>query len=277
MIKRSIISALFLSLTTAPHAAEKVKSYDVRGVIRELRPDKKEMVIKHETIPGYMEAMIMPFTVRDPKFFEQVLVGDSVAFKLRVTKKEDWMEDLKVTSRGKDSAVKPKALPAVKVGEILHFKGIPLVDQNGRNFDLEETRGKTLVLTFFFTRCPFPKMCPLLADKFSAVQKQLLAKGQKDILLLSVTIDPTRDRPDVLFRYASQYKADTAYWRFATGHLKDITKLALMCGVNFWEENGLLNHSLRTLVVSPTGKVEHIFAGNDWTAKWLSNVVSGTK
>ena len=273
MIKRFISSALFLSLTTAPHAAEKVKSYDVRGVIRELRPDQKEMVIKHETIPGYMEAMVMPFTVRDSKLFEQVLVGDSVAFKLRVTKKEDWMEDLKVTARGKDSAVTPKSLPAIKVGEILPFKGIKMVDQNGRDFDLEETRGKTLVITFFFTRCPFPKMCPLLADKFSAVQKQLLAKGQKSTLLLSVTIDPARDLPDVLLRYASQYKADTAHWRFATGNIKDITKLALMCGVNFWEENGLLNHSLRTLVLSPEGKVKLIFSDNNWAVEQLSRVL----
>ena len=273
MITRLLISPLFLFLITAPHAAEKMKSYDVRGVIRELRPDKKEMVITHETIPGYMEAMVMPFTVRDSKFFEQVLVGDSVAFKLMATKNEDWMEDLRVTARGKDSAATPKSLPAVKVGEILPFKGIKLVDQNGRIFDLEETRGKTLIFTFFFTRCPFPKMCPLLADKFSAVQKQLLAKGQKDTLLLSVTIDPARDLPDVLLRYASQYKADTAHWRFATGNLKDITKLALMCGVNFWEESGLLNHSLRTLVLSPKGKVKHIFSDNEWTLEQLFRVI----
>jgi protein SCO1 len=265
------IPALFLALLTAAPAAEKVKSYDVRGVIRELRPDRKEMVIKHETIPGYMDAMIMPFTVRDARLFEQVLVGDSVAFKLRVTKKEDWMEELKVTSRAKSSKTVPQALPTARLGEILSFKGIKLVDQNGRAFDLEETRGKTLVLTFFFTRCPFPKMCPLLADKFEGVQKQLVAKGKTDTLLLSVTIDPEHDRPAVLHRYASQYKADPSYWRLATGELRSITKLAMLCGVDFWEENGLINHSLLTLVLSPDGKITYSFPNNDWSVDAMLN------
>lgn len=269
MSLRLLIPVLYFSFITTPYAADQVKTYDVRGVIRELRPDKKEIVIKHETIPGYMNAMVMPFTVRDSKLFQKVAVGDSVAFKLKVTDKDDWMEDIKVTAHGKDPMVTPKAIPSVKPGQILSFKGVKLVDQNGRTFDLEETRGKTLVLTFFFTQCPFPKMCPLLAAKFSEVQKTLSERGQKDILLLSVTIDPEHDGPSTLLRYASQYKADPLYWRFATGELRTITKLALLCGVNFWEDNGIVNHTLRTLVIAPDGEVKRVFADNSWSAKGL--------
>lgn len=276
MIARRLMLAGAFSLVMASQAADKVTSYDVRGVIQELRPEKKEMIIRHETIPGYMDAMVMPFSVRDAALFQQVAVGDSVAFKLKVTAKEDWMEDLKVTARGKKPEAPAKGVPTVKPGEVLSFKGIKLVDQNGRAFDLEETRGKTVVLTFFFTRCPFPKMCPLLADKFAAVQKALAAQGAQDTLLLSITIDPAHDRPDALLRYASHYQANVKYWQFATGEMKDISRLGLLCGADFWEDSGLINHALRTLVISPAGEVQRVYADNEWSPEQLVRVLGAS-
>ncbi len=269
MRDRLLMLAGAISLVVASPAAEKETSYDVRGVIQELRPEKKEMVIRHETIPGYMDAMVMPFTVRDPALFQQVGVGDSVTFKLRVTQQQDWLEDLKVTAHGKEPDTPAKAVPAIKAGQTLSFKGIKLLDQDGRAFDLDETRGKTVVLTFFFTRCPFPNMCPLLANKFAALQRRLVAQGAKDTLLLSITIDPKRDRPETLKRYASQYKADPKYWQFATGEVAEISKLGVLCGVSFWDENGLINHSLVTLVISPTGKLTQVYRDNDWALEQL--------
>ncbi|MES2594471.1 MAG: SCO family protein [Verrucomicrobiota bacterium] len=270
-----ILAGAFFLIASALGGEEKITSYDVRGVIQELRPETREMIIRHETIPGYMDAMVMPFSVRDPQLFQQVTVGDSISFKLKVTTKEDWMEGLKVTAHSKTAVTAPKAgNAAIKPGETLSFKGIKLVDQNGRAFDLEETRGKSLALTFFFTRCPFPKMCPLLADKFAAVQQALIAQKKQDVLLLSVTIDPKHDQPDVLLRYATQYKADIHYWRIATGELSEITKLSAVCRVDFWEDQGLINHSLLTLVISPEGKVTHFYPDNGWTSEQMLHAMA---
>ena len=266
MTLRIPVLAACLLLATALHAADKVQSFQVRGVIRELRPDKMEIVIKHETIPGYMDAMTMPFTVRDAKNFKELALGDTVSFKFSVTEKEDWLEDIKVIARARTLVVGPKPLPEVKPGSVLDFKNIKLVDQDGRPFDLAETRGRAVALTFFFTRCPFPTMCPLLASKFAEAQKLLPAEDLKGAPLISISIDPQNDRPEVLKRYAQTHHADTTRWCFATGELGGITRLALLCGVNFWDEKGLVNHSLRTLVISPDGRVKRVFSDNAWSA-----------
>lgn len=276
MTLRAFLSIGWLVWSAALSGAETVQSFEVRGVIRELRPQEQEMVIKHEAIPDYMEAMVMPFTVRDAKLFEGVQAGDSVTFKLRVTEKEDWLEDLKIIARASNPVVAKAVLPEVKVGALLSLAGIQLVDQSGRPFDLDETRGKAVALTFIFTRCPFPKMCPLLAQKFATTQKLLKARGAMETLLLSVSIDPEHDRPEVLLRYAQHHKADTAIWRFATGDIKTITQLALLCGVNFWEEKGLVNHELRTLVLTPEGRVQRVFTGSGWSAQELVSELSQT-
>jgi len=275
MIPRALIAMFCLILSPALPGAEKVQSYQVRGVIRELRPEKKEMIIKHETIPGYMEAMVMPFTVRDAKSFKQVAPGDTVIFTLRVTDTEDWMENVKVITRGKTAVSASKAVSDVKPGTRLPLKGIRLLDQDGREFDLGEIKGKAVALTFFFTRCPFPKMCPLLAAKFTAAQKLLVSADAKNTLLISVSIDPENDRPEVLRLYARTHQVNPAYWRLATGDLKSITQLALLCGVNFWEEKGLVNHSLRTLVIGPDGKVRRVLADNEWSAEELVQALVG--
>lgn len=123
-------------------------------------------------------------------------------------------------------------------------------------------------------------MCPLLSSKFAAVQKLLVADSDetKQSLLLSVTIDPAQDTPEVLRLYAKRQKADPALWRFATGKLETITKLAFICGADFWEDNGLVNHSLRTLVIDTDGRVQRVFTDNDWTPeKLVSEIRSASK
>src|ERR1051325_5373253 len=68
--------------------------FDVRGVIIELRPEKKEVVIKHEAIPNYMEPMTMPFEVKDIKELTGLATNDLVTFRMIVTPKDGWIENL---------------------------------------------------------------------------------------------------------------------------------------------------------------------------------------
>ena len=152
---------------------------------------KKELVVRHDAIPGYMDAMVMHFSVRDVKLFDRVTPGDVIRFRLFVTEKEDWIGSLEVIAHGKPADVRP-ATAAPKPGDALPLGDIRLVDEQGRAFPLSSLHGQAVALTFFFTRCPFPKMCPLLSSKFAAVQNEpgVNLAARKDWLLLSVTIDP---------------------------------------------------------------------------------------
>ena len=101
--------------------AEKTRDFTVRGVVRETRPAKSQLVVKHEEIPGYMDAMTMPFHVRDPKILASVKAGDAITFQLHVTDKDHWIDGLKIIGVGEKEAPRPK------VTDIAPFKpGDPL-------------------------------------------------------------------------------------------------------------------------------------------------------
>jgi protein SCO1/2 len=268
---KNLILVVFI-VSHAAARAEEVRDFTVRGVVREAKPGKSQLVVKHEEIPGYMDAMTMPFQVRDPKILESVKAGDDITFQLHVTDKEHWIDGLKMFG------VSEKEAPRAKVTDIAPFKpGDPLpaltfTDERGQPLRLEDYRGKALALTFIYTRCPLPNFCPLLAEKFRTVQETLLADpaAPKNWQLLSVTIDPEHDTAEALQRYAKLQRADAAHWRFATGELRDITVLGLRSGLEFWEGGSEITHNLRTVVFDAHGRMRKVFSENTWTAAELA-------
>lgn len=94
-----------------------------------------------------------------------------------------------------------------------------LVDQRGQRFGLEQLRGKIWVADFVFTTCP--TVCPKLTKRMVEIQEKTKdLKGP--VHLLTITVDPENDTPEVLARYAEQYGASPARWTFLTGPLAEI-------------------------------------------------------
>lgn len=256
--------------------AEETRDFTVRGVVRETRPAKSQLVVKHEEIPGYMDAMTMPFQVRDPKILETVKPGDDITFQLHVTEKDHWIDGLKITGSGAGDKEPPRPKKALDIAPFKPGDPLPALtfsDERGKPLKLEDYRGKALALTFIYTRCPLPNFCPLLAEKFRTVQDSLLADpaAPKNWQLLSVTIDPEHDTTEVLQRYAKAQRADAVHWRFATGELRDITVLGLRSGLEFWEGGSEITHNLRTVVFDSQGRMRKVFSENTWTTKELAD------
>jgi protein SCO1/2 len=272
-MKSFLMLALLISNGAA--LAEETRDFTVRGVVRETRPAKSQLVVKHEEIPGYMDAMTMPFQVRDPKILESVKSGDAITFQLHVTDKDHWIDGLKVVGAG----VGDKEAPRPKVTDIAPFKpgdslpALTFTDERGQPLRLEDYRGKALAITFIYTRCPLPNFCPLLSEKFRTVQETLVADpaAPKNWQLLSVTIDPEHDTAEVLQRYAKAQRADAAHWKLATGELRDITVLGLRSGLEFWEGGSEITHNLRTVVFDAQGRMKKVFSENTWTAQELAD------
>ena len=270
-MKKFLVIALLASQGLP--GAQETREFTVRGVVRETRPAKSQLIVKHEEIPGYMDAMTMPFLVRDPKILESVKPGDAITFQLHVTDQDHWIDGLNIVGTGE------KARPRTKVTDIAPFKpGDPLpaldfTDERGLPLRLEDYRGKALALTFIYTRCPLPNFCPLLSEKFRTVQETLLADpaAPKNWQLLSVTIDPEHDTAEVLQRYAKAQRADAAHWKFATGELRGITVLGLRSGLEFWEGGSEITHNLRTVVFDAQGRMRKVFSENTWTPKELAD------
>ncbi|HEV8605110.1 MAG TPA: SCO family protein [Tepidisphaeraceae bacterium] len=105
-----------------------------------------------------------------------------------------------------------------------HFFEVPefhLVDQNNKPFTKHELAGKVWIADFVFTQCAGP--CPLMTLSMVELQKELAGTP---IQLVSISVDPTRDTPEVLRKYAQSMKADEKNWTFATGEPDEVFSLA---------------------------------------------------
>ncbi|MGN6553629.1 MAG: SCO family protein, partial [Verrucomicrobiota bacterium] len=137
-------------------------------------------------------------------------------------------------------------------------------------------RGKAVLLTFIYTRCPLPNFCPLMSKNFSQLEKRLSAEFTNRFQLLSVSMDPEFDRPAVLKEYASRYEANEKDWTFATGDAGQIEFVAGLMGLYYVRENGLISHDLRTALISPEGRLMHLWKSNVWTPYEVQRMVRET-
>ena len=230
-----------------------------------------------------MEAMSMPFHVRDAKLLVVVRPGDNVTFTLVVDKTASWLASLRVTefqSAERDPALASRlklldtASGKPAAAEITPGQTVPdftLTDQTNRPVALANLRGKVVVLNFIYTRCPLPDYCFRLSNNLGRLQKRFT--GTHDLVLLTITFDPVHDVPEVLARYAQTWKADPAIWHFLTGTAADVERVCEMFGVAHWRDDGLFTHSLHTVVIDRAGKAVANLEGNRFTAQQLGDLV----
>ena len=148
-----------------------------------------------------------------------------------------------------------------------------LIDQYGRPVKLSEFSGKTIAITFLYTSCPFANYCFRLANNFGRVEHRFADRMNKDLVLLSVTFDPQTDSPSVLEKYASRWKENTRGWYFLTGPVPEIRRVCHMFGMNVWNDEAMLAHSMHTAVINPDGKLVANLDGNEFTAEQLGDLI----
>jgi protein SCO1/2 len=146
------------------------------------------------------------------------------------------------------------------------------VDQNGRRLHLQQFRGKPLLLTFIYTRCPLLDFCIRMSNNLGQLareMKQAAPAVYGRLQLLSISIDPEYDKPSVLMRYGKVYAGDVdptfEHWRFVSGTPSETRRAADFFGLSHIPEKGQIVHSLRTVLVAPDGKIAAQYPGNDWT------------
>jgi protein SCO1 len=247
-----------------------VRTFFVKGIVRELPTNGRTALIEHEAIPGFMEAMTMPIEVKDAAELTEIERDDEILFRLVVTTNDAWMDQ--VTRVGKAASTPPPSdglrqvrwVDPLQVGDVL--PDYPLTNQLGQAFQLHAFRGQALALTFIFTRCPLPTFCPRMSNHFAAAARALEsdADAPDNWHFLTISFDPEHDTPSVLREYAERFEASPDRWTFATGAMVEIDALTEQFGLTFGRVGAVFDHNLRTVVVDPEGVVRRILIGNEW-------------
>ena len=139
-----------------------------------------------------------------------------------------------------------------------------LYDQDGRVVSAGRFRGRQIMLNFIYSRCPVATMCPAATLRMMAVQKAARAAGVKNLELISITLDPANDTPGVLRDYAVGRAIDTSNFSFLTGPEPAIRDLLRQFGVIAEFQDGLLKHTLATLLIDEQGRIIHRADGSEW-------------
>lgn len=274
-----LLHAVFL-LACQPQKVSEGKRYEVKGKVMSVDRAQNRVTISHEEIPGYMDAMTMPFNIKDITIISDISSGDSIQATLVVTDESSWLEDVVLTKPAAKvpDAEQPKAAGEANPGDTL--PDFSLVNQDGKRIRLGQYKGKALLLTFIYTRCPLPEYCTLMSDNFAAVEKTL--KSDPPLYdrthLLSISIDPDYDRPNVLRSYGGAYTGNYTtetfkHWEFATGTKEEVKAVAGFFGLTYYPEKDQIVHSLRTALIAPDGKVLKVYTGNEWKPEAVSQAL----
>jgi len=251
--------------------SEPAERHPLKGIIRQVDASRSEITVEHEEVPGYMAAMTMSFPVRDdPQVIGLLRPGDRIEATLAVGKEHYWLE--KILTRGfvptpvsVAGAAMPPAHHAIGPGDPV--PDFSLTDQTGRRVQLSKLRGQSVALTFIYTRCPIATACPMTTAKFSQLDALLRGKGIGR--LLTITVDPEHDTPQVLAEYAKHVGADPKRWSFLTGPPQDVARVGADLGVIYYPDRGQIVHSLAAAVIDPDGKLSTIYYGEAWQAEHL--------
>lgn len=262
------VIALGLCLGVACRRSGNEKRYDLKGKVLAVEPDKHLVTVSHEDIKGYMPGMTMSFTVPNESDLQELAPDDQITATLVIDGKHSWLENLFIVRQSATAPALPGAKIAMEGDEVPNFK---LRNQDSREIHIKDYRGKTLLLTFIYTRCPVPDYCTLMSDNFAQIDRAL---GQDPEVygkthLLSISIDPEYDTPKVLRSYGAahtgRYQDETfAHWEFAGGTTEQVKEIAQFFGLTYFPEKDQIIHALRTVIIGPDGKVVKIYGGNDW-------------
>jgi protein SCO1/2 len=255
-----VVPALLLLTSCARH-------YHAQGIVLAVDRPNQIVTISHRAIPGYMEAMAMPFHVESARDLDRLTPGARIDFQLKVTRKTSIARHIRLQQAAIDGVPLPKPEDKLATGD--RVPDFTLTDQDGRPVTLSGFRGQPVAVDFIYTRCPLPDVCPLLSANFARLQKRFAGK----IVLLSITLDPQHDTPAVLTEYAQRWRADSGTWLFLTGSELEIRKVAGHFGVVYWPEEGAITHTSSTAIIDRDGRLAALVEGSSFTSQQLIDLV----
>ena len=263
------------------------QSYSAKGLVLAVDKEHRLMTVSCEAIPDYMDAMVMPIEVRDARELDGLARGAMIEFSLVAEQEHPYAKNVRIRNfdsleldplsarrlRLLDGAIDPSLSPdrVLKVGQTA--PDFSFTDQNRERVTLSQFAGRVVAITFVYTRCPFPNFCFRLTNNFSRLQKRFAGEMGRDLILLTISLDPVHDQPETLAEYGRTWNIDRKGWHVLTGPPAEVQKFCERFGVAFFPDEGQLIHSLHTLIIDRQGKLAANLEGNEFTAEELGDLV----
>lgn len=280
-----VLLLLIALLVAIPAFAQ--QKYAAKGMVLGVDKQHRIMTVSCESILGYMDAMIMPIEVREASELDGLTRGAMIEFSLVAGKENSYAEGVHIRKfesleadplsarrlRLLDGALDESLAPGhvLKAGQ--PAPDFLLIDQNRARVKLSEFNGKVVAITFVYTRCPFPNFCFRLTNNFARLQKRFASEMGRDLILLTITLDPIHDQPEALAEYGRSWNIDPKGWHLLTGPPAEVQKFCDRFGVAFYPDEGEFIHSLHTLIIDRQGKLAANLEGNEFTEEELGDLV----
>jgi len=148
---------------------------------------------------------------------------------------------------------------------------------NGKTVSMSDLNGKIVLVTWYYTHCT--DECPLTMFRFEQIQNQLEKQGEfgKNVVLLAITLDPTRDTVPVIKQYANHYNANFSGWYFLRANPNQTATILKKWGIQVQQNQNqeFIEHTLKTDLIDQNGNIRATYnTANLNTNKVLSNIHS---
>jgi protein SCO1 len=277
---------MLVLLLLAAIPASAAETHAMSGLVLKVDAAHKSMTVSCKSVPGYMDAMTMPFEVRDAKMLDGINPGANIDFTLVVNGDSSYAENIRAhryenleqepLEARRLSIVSKLANPATAASVLSAQQAVPdftLTDQARNKVAFSELKGKVVAISFAYVQCPNPAYCYRLTNHLAQLQKRFANHLGSDLVLLTIIIDPEHDQNDAINKYSAIWKANPQTWHFLTGPLPEVQRVSRMFGMEFWSDEGFLTHSFHTVVIGRRGDLFANLEGNQFSSEQLGDLV----
>jgi len=140
---------------------------------------------------------------------------------------------------------------------------VTLTRVDGQPLSLRDLEGKVKLVSFIYLRCP--DVCPPTTAKMAKLQNELKREGVfgRDVVFVTITVDPERDTPEALKEYAGKFGADLSGWYFLRGSSEDTKRMTDGFGFVTQKQGDLVIHSNRTYLVDGDHNIRQVYGMAD--------------
>ena len=252
------------------------KIYPVKGTIYDVISDSLIITIAHDTIPDLMMPMVMPFNLKNQKDIVGLSIGDSVHFDFIWADTVTYAKNFRIVGKGTlpedDDGFFDDEYSVKRIGQLLD--NVTLLDLDSSWVQLSDSDGRYRFLSYIFTRCPMPSMCPAVVIKNNYLAESF--SDHENIDFIMVSFDYIYDTPTVLKDFYGSTIQGHNNWQVwsSFGRIDDVYRLVKQSGGDFWGiEEGRIGHTLSSVLIGPDRVILGLWQGDKWQSGQVKNAI----